>query len=242
MKILKAFVIATCTLFSLAAYPNCYLGGAMTSDLDIKVLRFIKVNTSNVNKLKEFRNYLGSHVISEVADLDEPDSDPVTVIRYKASQFDKVIVDDTSLEVEGEKVGVNVKWMLNQLSNFVGKKAIFRCLLGIRSGNKVYVFKGEIQGTIVPKRGHSFGFLPYFQPDGSIKTLAEDLPDEFNARFFAVEDLIHNRPYLTCDVLPIWNGEFQSGSESESEQKGQCHEKSQNKSLVNLPTLPIGLR
>ena len=190
----------------------------------------IKINTSNKNKLNEFQRFLGKQIISETHDLDEPDSDPITVIQYKASQFERILVDDTSLDIEGERVGVNIKWMLDRLHSFIGKKAKFRCLLGIRNKEKVYIFRGAITGTIVEARGESFGFLPHFQPDGGSKTLAEELPDHFNARYFAVKDMIENRPYKICDVLPFWSGKFQPSD------KDNCNEKNKSSILHNIHT------
>jgi XTP/dITP diphosphohydrolase len=171
--------------------------------------RIYKINSSNKNKLEEFRTYLGEHVISETKDLEEPDSDPITVVVYKASQFEGVLVDDTSLEIEGESVGVNVKWVLQKLGQFVGRKATFKCLLAIRFGDKVFVFKGEVPGKMTERRGERFGFLPFFQPDGATLTLAEDLPHHFNARYYAVQVLLKNQPYLTVSPVFHWNGNFQ---------------------------------
>lgn len=42
-----------------------------------------------------------------------------------------MIIEDTSLDVEGEKVGVNVKWMMSSLSSFVGKRANWNVFLAI---------------------------------------------------------------------------------------------------------------
>ena len=197
--------------------------------------REFKVNTSNELKLEEFERYLKGNVTSESKDLEEPDSDPITVITYKASQFNQVIVDDTSLDVEGADIGVNVKWKLNDLIKYENRKAIFRCLLGVRFKEKVFIFKGEIQGVIVKPRGKNIGFLPYFQPIGATKTLAEELPDSLNARYFAVKDLLENKPFKTCDLITSWSEEFQP-----SESKVPCREKSQtSQPSPILPTVPI---
>ena len=51
-------------------------------------------------------------------------ADPLSVVIHKASQLGEyVIVEDTSLDIEGEQVGINVKWMLDSLTNCIGKKA-----------------------------------------------------------------------------------------------------------------------
>lgn len=54
---------------------------------------------------------------------------------HKASQLGEyVIIEDTSLDVEGEKVGVNVKWMMSSLPSFVGKRAHWNVFLAILVG------------------------------------------------------------------------------------------------------------
>jgi XTP/dITP diphosphohydrolase len=171
-----------------------------------------KINTSNKDKLAEFKKYLGREVLSETLDLPEPDTDAIQVIVYKASQFNEVLVDDTSLEIEGENIGINVKWMLDSLQNYIGKRASFRCLVGIHIADQVYVFEGKIPGTIVEKKlgPFGFGFLPYFKPDNAKQTLAEDLPDHLNARYFAVMDFLQNRPHQVCNPIFHWSGKFQN--------------------------------
>lgn len=65
-------------------------------------------------------------------DILEPDADPITVIWYKASHAGEyTVVEDTSLDVGGADIGVNVKWLLNSVDRFAGRKAIFRVLLGV---------------------------------------------------------------------------------------------------------------
>jgi XTP/dITP diphosphohydrolase len=171
-----------------------------------------KINTSNQSKLSEFKKYLGKQVLSETHDLPEPDTDAIQVIVYKASQFKEVLVDDTSLEIEGEDIGINVKWMLDSLHNCIGRPAFFRCLLGIYIENQVYIFEGKVSGTIVEKTlgPFSFGFLPYFKPDNAQHTLAENLPDHFNARYYAVKDFLQSKPYQICNPIFQWSGKFQN--------------------------------
>jgi XTP/dITP diphosphohydrolase len=135
----------------------------------------IRVNTSNRVKLEEFRKYFGTDISIEQKDLQEPNSDPITVVRYKASQFENVLIDDTSLDIEGESVGVNIRWVLPRLKTLIGRRATFVSLLGIQSNGKVFVFKGEVSGRIVEPKGENIGFLAYFLPDGASRTLGEEL-------------------------------------------------------------------
>ncbi len=166
------------------------------------------INSSNSFKINEFKRYLGEITVTTQA-IQEPDSDAITIIRYKSSQFENVLTDDSSLEIEGESVGANIKWLLSDLPKHIGKKAIFICLLAIKKENVVFIYKGQVKGTIVSSRGKQYGFLSYFQPDGAIKTLAEERPDYYNARFYAIQNFLENKPYTTCSPLYTWQGPFQ---------------------------------
>ncbi|MBN8555226.1 MAG: hypothetical protein J0L93_07270 [Deltaproteobacteria bacterium] len=174
----------------------------------------IFVNTSNPGKLAEFQKFFADysrHVAVEATQksLPEPQSDPITVIRFKASQFENVIVDDVSLDVEGADLGVNIRWSLDTLDSHIGKSAVFICYLGVHRDGKIFIFKGEVSGKLVPPRGKSFGFNPYFLPDGAVKTLAEEKADLFNARYHALQNFIANHPHQICEPLKEWDGNFQ---------------------------------
>ena len=59
-------------------------------------------------------------------------SDPLSVAIHKASQLGEyVISEDTSLDIEGEQVGINVKWMMQELPKFVGKRALWNVYLAV---------------------------------------------------------------------------------------------------------------
>ena len=168
------------------------------------------LNTSNPNKLREFKRLGLSGIKALRRDLPEPDADPLTVIRSKASQIGpNTIVEDTSLEVEGADVGVNVKWLLDNLDRYEGRKATFRVLLGILREGQVEVYEGRVEGTLVPPRGDGFGFDPVFLPDGASKTLGEAKPDRYNARALAVRAFLRGRPARTLPPLDKWEGDWQ---------------------------------
>lgn len=173
------------------------------------------VNTANPGKLAEFERYFArfdpaARVRALGEDLREPDADALTVIRYKASRVGEgVVVDDTSLEVEGASVGTNVKWMVDGLAELEGRRAVFVCLVGIRRGGEIQVFRAETRGTLSRRRGEAFGFLPYFVPEGRTRTFAEEWPDELNPRLHAVRDLVEGRPWRRCAPLEEWGGGWQ---------------------------------
>ncbi|MBB63764.1 MAG: hypothetical protein CMO81_01735 [Waddliaceae bacterium] len=175
-----------------------------------------KLNTSNKGKLAEFQRLFSLHGESlEISqtDLAEIDADPVQVVVHKASSLDEhVLVEDTSLDVEGGQPGIYVKWFLENLSEFVGRNAVWRVLLAYREGEQVYVFKGEVEGTIVESRGiGGFGFDPHFLPKGANKTLAEEKPNRFSARAKAVEALSEKEVFRIEPLMLEWNGPWQEG-------------------------------
>ena len=173
-----------------------------------------KLNTSNAGKFEEFRCLFAQHgsgLEASHCDLDEIDADPIQVVAHKASQLaENTVVEDTSLDVEGASVGVNVRWLLDHLSEYEGRKAEWIVLLAFHQGNEVYIYKGSLKGTIVLPRGEGgFGFDPVFLPDGAAKTLAESKPDTFNARAKAVEALIKGDLYTKHPLIKKWDGPWQ---------------------------------
>lgn len=170
----------------------------------------IQVATSNKGKQAEYRRFFGERVRFLEIDLAEPSADPLTIVRFKACQHPGVLVDDVSLDVEGEDVGAEIRWQLQRLPEWRGRPAQFVCRIGLLQEHEVLVFEGSVAGTIVPPRGQSFGFNPYFQPKGASQTLAEDLKDMWNARFLAVQAYLENRPSYRLPPLFEWDGPFQS--------------------------------
>jgi len=173
-----------------------------------------RLNTSNPGKLEEFQRLFrkyGSTVEASSADLREIVADHVSVVVHKASQVEEgVLVDDTSLDVDGGGIGVNIRWLLNYLDQYVGKRAVATVLLAYRKGEKVYVYKGELYGSIAwPDAIGGFGFDPYFLPAGTDKTLAEEKPDHFNPRALAIQALVHNELFALKSPIYNWHGEWQ---------------------------------
>ena len=183
--------------------------------------KVLRLNTSNDFKFKEFERMFrkisnGTVVALERTkiDLREIDAAPSMVVAQKAtSAGENVLIEDTSLDVDGADVGVNVRWIMDNLNDLVGRAATWRVLLGVLRAGRVHIYEGITRGTIVSKRGDSaFGFDPVFQPMGSTETLAESKPDEINARFKAVRAMLGNYP--SAIHVPIkedeWGGAWQS--------------------------------
>ena len=186
----------------------------------------IRVNTSNPGKLKEYEEYFKPKtVVSQTQDLAEPNADPTTVIQYKASQFDGVIVDDVALDVEGLDVGVNIRWHLKQLgsSEYLGRRCTYVCRVAIKVNDVVKVYLGSVKGTLVEPRGNCFGFGKYFLPDGTDQTLGEYMNPKFIARYLAIEKFKKDDPTATLSVLKVWNGAFQSDGTPQSKNPAPSH-------------------
>lgn len=173
-----------------------------------------KLNTSNPGKFEEFKRLFakyGSTLETSHFDLKEIDSDPIKVVAHKASQLgENIIVEDTSLEIEGTSIGINIRWLLDHLTEYAGRKAEWTVLLAFRQGNQIYIFKGSVSGIIVLPRGTTgFGFDPVFLPNGSAETLAESKPDQFNARSKAVESLLKGEVWMIHPSIENWEGPWQ---------------------------------
>lgn len=176
--------------------------------------------TSNKNKLKEFERFgLSDIKIDKGQDLEEVDSTPLNVIIYKSVAAGPFrAVEDTSLHIEGEDVGVNIRWLMDNLDTYEGKSATWEVLIGYNDSSSISVFRGIIEGTITSKvnaEEQGFGFDQYFIPKGQNKTLhqleKEGLKDDFSARKLAVKNLKESNFIEKLDIenIPAWTGKMQ---------------------------------
>lgn len=180
----------------------------------------MKLVTSNKNKLKEFQRFgLDNIQMEQGKDIDEVDSDPVTVILYKALEVGAGhLVEDTSLHVSGADVGVNVRWLLDNIAQYNEHKAVWEVLLGYNDGENIRIYQGVIKGELTDAlEGVSggFGFDTYFIPEGSSQTLYEleliNKKDFHSARRLAVDSLISDSPIKVVAIkdIPTWTGKYQ---------------------------------
>ena len=175
-------------------------------------------NTSNPGKQRELQRLFavyGYQVDFTSHDLPEIQADCIDVVVHKACQVPEgVLVEDVSLDIPGEKVGVDVRWLIGEITRFIGKKACWKVLLAQYTEGKVYVYAGQIHGSLVQKRESSrfgsFGFDPYFKPDGCDTTLAEQKNDAWSARAKAVECFAQKQIYAIRDSIHDWRGAWQN--------------------------------
>lgn len=177
--------------------------------------------TSNAKKIKEYQR-LGLPALFEGVSIDLPEvlADPIEVALQKAYMAGpNVIIEDTSLDIEGMDMGVNVRWMMDDIEAVKGRSAIFRVVLAHNDGEKVQIYVGEIHGEINsnPLETGGFGFDRFFYPHGAehrsffaLELAGEK--DRFSARALAVEHFkkgIINSERLISDFEP-WTGSWQN--------------------------------
>lgn len=158
---------------------NCGYCGAtyeipyFAASMDFSKLSLV---TSNVNKLNEYRQMkIEGLTVRPGLDLKEVDADAKTVITYKAfSAGAGMIVEDTSLFIDGADVGTNIRWNMDRLDEFIGRKALFEVWIGVNLGKAILLFRGQLQGEICTAPATSepvFDFDNNFMPNGERRTL-----------------------------------------------------------------------
>lgn len=179
--------------------------------------------TNNQHKVDEIRLILGNRfevlTLKEAGiDIDIPE--PHDTLEANASEKSSVInrmtgkdcfSEDTGLEVEaldgepgvksaryageGRSFEKNVEKLLHNLSGNTNRKARFRTVISLITGEKEHLFEGICNGRITEEESGSkgFGYDPVFIPDGSDRTFAEmetSEKNQFSHRKKAMEKLI----------------------------------------------------
>jgi XTP/dITP diphosphohydrolase len=165
------------------------------------------LNTSNFKKQIEFKRIFDQYNFSVTfvsKDIQEIVASPLEVIAHKASVIGEgILVEDTSLDLEGHDVGIHIKYLLDLIikPETVGTKAAWTCLMAFCKNSQIYIFEGKVYGTIVPKSGEfEFGFAQYFLPDGTNKTMGQVRNDQFNARACCIKNMMEHK---IAHVMPI---------------------------------------
>lgn len=166
-------------------------------------MKKVKLISSNVDKIKEFKEILGDFIVIEKGkDIKEIQGNIDDVITYKSLDAGKdYIVEDTVLVILDKNLNhkkeiVDIRWKIDELKEGQVVKAVTS--LGYNNGIYIYIFRGEQVGVITKKRKDvfGFGFDPYFVPielynylDDPYKpvTLAElkniDLKNKYSSRY-----------------------------------------------------------
>jgi inosine/xanthosine triphosphate pyrophosphatase family protein len=177
-----------------------------------------KIISSNQNKINEYLRF-GIHDLEVISgkDIREVAGTSEEVVIYKAIEAgENVIVEDAILIIDNVEI-VDIKYQLENLSNYIGKHAVFKVSLGFQSNGQIKTYTSELLGTIqnLKKKPDSFGFDYCFIPKHSTKSLYEldklGLKDNFSPRRNAIVKLINDEFDNLYNVSEIktWNGEFQ---------------------------------
>ncbi len=184
--------------------------------------------SSNINKRREVQSFSKDIKVAEGVDIQEVLGNIDEVIVHKSIAIGaNSLIEDTILEINDIEV-VDIKYKMNELSD--GDKAKWITSFAYNNGEKIFVYRGEIEGVILKEgKGFGFGFDPYFIPKELIApldndlnydieglTLAElntiDLKKHFNARRFAFSNFLKNNfiSEIAIKDVPTWNGQYQN--------------------------------
>lgn len=137
--------------------------------------------TSNKVKIYEYNLYGLPFEGRSVPDEPEPYSSVEQIAAYKSFKAGAgAICEDTSLWIEGADVGVLVKYLEHDLTEYIGRRTSFIVALSANDGTLNKVFKAQVDGVIVDNKfPEAYGFDGWFKPDGFDITLHElDLIDQ----------------------------------------------------------------
>jgi inosine triphosphate pyrophosphatase len=144
--------------------------------------------TSNKNKLHEAEHILGmrltQHKIRTVEIQGTDEEIAIDKARKALEQLNApLIVEDTSLSfhalgglpgpyIDEWQKKIGNEGLLRLLEGFPDKRATASCIVAFATpGKEPILFKGSVDGTIVPPRGTGFGWDPIFDIEG--KTYGE---------------------------------------------------------------------
>lgn len=178
----------------------------------------MKLLTSNSQKISEYNRFgLGIEAIQGM-DIPEVDADILTVALYKTMEAPvDCIIEDTSLDVDGEDIGVNIRWLVGKLKNSSGKNASWNVVIGIHDGEYVKLYSATVDGIIDYSKNNTnaIGFDGMFVPMNSDLSLYEldqiGAKDNYSPRKMVVEKLLNDDYTAIYKIknVPKWNGKWQ---------------------------------
>lgn len=168
--------------------------------------------TNNAHKLEEMRAIVGeTRDILSLADIGCNEDIPETADTLEGNACIKAryikehygydcFADDTGLEVEvlggepgvrsarytpgeGHDSAANMALLLHNMEDKDNRRARFRTVIALCTGDEMYTFEGIVEGEILRTPGGKggFGYDPVFRPTGWDKTFAEADAAEKNA-------------------------------------------------------------
>lgn len=192
----------------------------MNNNIELDISK-LTLGSSSKGKLDEYQGFNLPFPQEVLPDAPEVLGSEEDVIIYKSLHFgDNFLVEDTSLEVEGESVGVNIKWLIKELHGnpkFQHKKAFWSVYLGVVQSGILYIVRARVSGVIhmEKKVEDAFGFDSVFVPEGSSSSLWElkqmGIHEKFSARKLAVDKLLRGDfdKIIKASLIPEWKGSYQ---------------------------------
>lgn len=182
---------------------------------------FSSGNQAKITEIKSLFDQLGARLDQVIdQDLREIHAPDVAIVIHKASQLEPgVMIEDSSLDVINATIGPNIKWYMDKIDRYIGRKAVLHSLIGYRLDDQtVLVIKKSVSGFLVTPRGSLVSgakLSRYFQPKGSSMTLAEladsawvDSP--FNPRALAIRALLDGEVSFCSKPMDDWHGDWQN--------------------------------
>ncbi len=201
------------------------------------MIKKYQVLTSNKQKTKDF-SLFGFGVQNfeiEIPEILSPSVEEVATFKvfdaYKSINKQNIIIEDTSLEVEGSNfLPTEIKHYSESLinnSNFHGSKAFWKVSVALISHDKIYLSTGYLDGYLKYPVGKGYNFNSIFATNDGLHF--EDLPEEEKIRrgprLIAIRQLkeaieknrLESLEVISLKNMPQWNGLYQTEEKLEAQ-------------------------
>lgn len=187
--------------------------------------------TSNKKKAQDFLDFgLGvQEFTTEILEVLSPNVETVVLYKAKATGLNNIVVEDTSLSVEGTDFwGTQIKHVYDEIKeniNFNNKKAIWEVSLCMKKDDCYYIATGSLEGKLkYPALDFGYHFDRIFSVPKNDSTeyiqfelLSNEDKVKVGPRFQALRKLVHaihtndysNLTVISEKNIKDWNGDYQ---------------------------------
>ncbi len=165
----------------------------------VTTVTFVSTNAGKYREVRELLRPFGLRVRWKRRTLPEPQTAKIEeVVRSKLNAVRDVtgwvLVEDSGLFIPSLNGFPGVYsahildiWGFGPLFELLKRRpraASFRAVAGLRRGRRIWLFPGEVRGTIAPRAAgkNGFGYDPIFIPEGGTRTFAQIPVAEKNER------------------------------------------------------------
>jgi XTP/dITP diphosphohydrolase len=165
----------------------------------VTTVTFVSTNAGKYREVRELLRPFGLRVRWKRRTLPEPQTAKIEeVVRSKLNAVRDVtgwvLVEDSGLFIPSLSGFPGVYsahildiWGFGPLFELLKRRpraASFRAVAGLRRGRRIWLFAGEVRGTIAPRAAgkNGFGYDPIFIPEGGTRTFAQIPVAEKNER------------------------------------------------------------